>query len=350
MTAFHIHRQHGQKQSKVWMILLIPFFLLLALGAFAYIWFTMSLAPLSGSQQEVVVTIPVGASAPEIGETLEDMEIIRSALSFDVYTRINGSRDVLQAGSYRFSPTESVQRIVERIVSGDVATDLFTILPAQRLDQVKASFLSAGYSQAEVAEAFRPENYTNHPALVGKPVNANLEGYLYPNSYQKTDTTTVNEIIKASLDEMAEALSPDLQAEFSMQGLSVFEAVTIASIVEREVSSSEDRAIVAQVFLKRYKEGIMLGSDPTALYGALVAGIEPSVRADTPYNTRIYTGLPPGPINNVSTASLFAVARPADTEYLFFVSGDDGNTYFSNTLAEHEALTARYCTELCRSY
>ena len=93
-----------------------------------------------------------------------------------------------------------------------------------------------------------------------------------------------------------------------------------------------------------------LGSDSTAIYGAAVNGLELAIFADTPYNTRIYSGLPPGPISNISQQSLDAVANPSDTQYLYFVSGDDGKTYFAETLAEHEANTAKYCIELCKLF
>jgi UPF0755 protein len=350
MTAFHIHRQHTKKRSKLWLLLLSPFVIVAVAIVVSVGWYKSSLQPVSDSKEEVIVTVQVGATAPQIGDILDDKGLIQSSLSFDIYTRINNYRDKLQAGGYKFSPSQSVEQIVNQLVTGAVATDLFTILPAQRIDQVRAAFVSAGYSVDEVDKALNPSNYAGHPALVGKPENANLEGYLYPDSYQKTNTTTVEQIIEASLDEMADALTPELLASYQEAGLSPFEAITIASIVEREVNNTDDRLIVAQVFLKRYREGMMLGSDPTALYGALLAGIEPSVFADTPYNTRLYTGLPPGPINNISSMSLQAVANPGDTDYLFFVSGDDGKTYFSNTLAEHEALTAQHCIELCKSY
>ena len=351
MAAFHINRQLTHKKRFSFLKLIFAIFILLAfLFAGALIWYQNSLEPVSSSTEEKVVTIEVGATTSEIGQLLEDEGLIRSETSFSIYTRFNNYRGKIQAGGYKISPSLSTQEIVDKLVSGDVATDLFTILPAQRIDQIRAAFAADGYTVDEINSALDPENYEGHPALEGKPVESNLEGYLYPNSYQKTDATVAGEIVKAALDEMADALSPELKAEFEKKNLSTFEAITLASIVEREVNNSEDRAIVAQVFLKRFQEGISLGSDPTALYGALLFGIEPSVFADTPYNTRIYTGLPPGPINNVSTASLMAVAYPADTDYLFFVSGDDGKTYFSNTLAEHEALTAEHCIELCNSY
>ena len=115
----------------------------------------------------------------------------------------------------------------------------------------------------------------------------------------------------------------------------------------RKLVKSADRPVVAQVFLKRYKEDMRLGSDVTAYYGARLAGKEPSLGYDSPYNTRLHSGLPPGPISNVSAGSLEAVAFPAQTDWLYFVAGDDGITHFSKTLQEHEALTAKYCKKLC---
>lgn len=114
------------------------------------------------------------------------------------------------------------------------------------------------------------------------------------------------------------------------------------------MSKEDDRPLVAQVFLRRLQVGMPLGSDPTAFYGAIIAGQEPSLPYDSPYNTRMHGGIPPGPISNVAEGSLRAVAFPADTDYLYFVAGDDGTTHFSRTLKEHEELTRKFCTELCR--
>lgn len=350
MAAFHAHKQHSRGFSKLWLLLLLPVFMIFIAVAGSVIWYRNSLEPVSDSTEQIVVTVPVGSTAPEIGKNLESRDLIKSAYSFELYIRLNDYKDKLQAGGYKFTQSQSVEEIVKDLVNGNVATDLFTILPAQRLGQIKTSFIEAGFSLDEVNLALNPESYIGHPALKDKPADANLEGYLYPESFQMTENTTATQIVEASLDEMASVLTPAMQAKFTSEGLNLYQAVTLASIVEREVNKPEDRPIVAQVFLKRYNEGIMLGSDPTALYGALLVGLEPSVFADTPYNTRLYTGLPPGPINNVSEQSLLAVANPADTNYLFFVSGDDGKTHFSNTLEEHEAATSKYCIELCKSY
>lgn len=321
-----------------------------SLVAGGYYWYTSNLQPLSENETTVVVPIPVGLSASEIATLLEDKQVIRSASAFEWYMKLNNLRNSLQAGTYEFSPSQSVASIADELVARETSNDFITILPAQRLDQLRATFAEAGYSSSEISIALRPETHAGHPALKTIPAGKNLEGYLYPDTYLKTAETPLTDIIKLSLDEFALYFTPEVIQAFENQGLSPYEGLVISSIVEREVSNDQERRTVAQVFVKRYREGMMLGSDPTALYGALIAGIEPSVSADTPYNTRIYTGLPPTPINNVSSESLQAVANPADTEYLYFVSGDDGVTRFSYTLAEHEALTAQYCITLCRSY
>ena len=174
-----------------------------------------------------------------------------------------------------------------------------------------------------------------------------LEGYLYPETFHRTATTSPEEIIKQSLDEMQKHLTPDLRAAIVRQGLTVHDGIKLASIIEQEVSNPEDKKVVAQVFLKRLREGIALESDPTALYGAVKDGAEPSLQYDSPYNTYNNRGLTPTPISNVSQSSLEAVAHPANTDYLYFVAGDDGKTYFSRTLSEHEALTEQHCKKLC---
>jgi UPF0755 protein len=146
---------------------------------------------------------------------------------------------------------------------------------------------------------------------------------------------------------MDRQLTPEIRSAFAAQGLSAYQGLTLASIVEQEVSRSSDRAQAAQVFLKRLRTDSTLGSDVTAYYGAIKAGQKPTTSYDTPYNTLLHKGLPPTPISNVSNASLQAVAHPADTDWLYFVTGDDGTTHFSKTLEDHEALTQQYCHKLC---
>ena len=307
----------------------------------------VNLRPVSASERSQLVTIPSGASASEIATELKKAGVIRQAWAFEWYIRNNDLRDRLQAGTYAIKPSQSTPDIAQTITNGQVATDTITILPGKRLDQIRQSFINNGFKAEDVDHALNPALYKDHPALVDKPEGASLEGYLFPDTFQKMAETKPETIIRASLDEMQAHLTPELRKAYVAQGLTVHQGVTLASIITQELSKPEDQAKAAQVFLKRLREDIVLGSDVTALYGAVVSHQKPSFTYDSPYNTHLHRGLPPGPISNVTANALKAVANPAQTDYLFFVAGDDGTTYFSRTLAEHEALTAEHCKKLC---
>lgn len=306
-----------------------------------------NLKPYSNSQNSQLITIEKGASVKEIAAILKQKSVIKSDWAFEWYVRNSGVRDQLQAGTYSLKPSLSIPQIVSIISRGNIAKDLITILPAKRIDEIRDGLINAGFTSGEVDQALSAELYANHPALVDKPTGANLEGYLYPESFERTAETKPSEIVKLSLDQMQKYLTPDIRTAIVRQGLTVHEGIILASIVENEVSKPEDRPKVAQVFIKRYKSGIKLQSDATAGYGAVLDGKEPSLRYESAYNTYQHKGLPPTPISNVSKTSIEAVAFPASTDFLYFVSGDDGTTHFSHTLEQHEELTKKYCTKLC---
>lgn len=322
--------------------------LMLAL-ALVSIWrfYEENLKPVSGNAQTTSITIDAGATPRDIADLLHDRGVIRSAWTFERYVQSQGVSGYLQAGTYSLSPSESVQQIVGQLTHGKVTTQLVTILPGQRLDQIRQSLINDGFSKADVDAALQPSAYAGNAALVDKPDANSLEGYLYPDSFQRASNTTASQIVQESIAEMQTHLTPSLRAAFASEGLSTYQGIILASIVEQEVSNQNDRAQAAQVFLKRLKVGMQLGSDVTALYGSRLAGQPGSLTYDSPYNTLIHKGLPPTPISNVSDSSLNAVAHPAHTDWLYFVAGDNGKTYFSKTLAEHQALTQKYCHKLC---
>ena len=317
------------------------------LGYVAVRYRNNNLKPVSTNQTTVTITIPTGSSLSDVSMLLKINNLIRNEWVFKQYVRSKGLQDKILAGTYALKPSQSVSDIVEILTEGRVDNELVTIKPGQRLDQIKQTFINAGFSVKETEEAFEPAQYEGHPALVDKPRGANLEGYLYPESFQKDGTTKPTQIITSSLDEMQKRITPELRAQFAKRGLSVYQGITLASVIEKEVSVISDKALVSQVFYKRLSMDMGLESDPTAFYGAIIAGQEPSLRYDSAYNTYLVKGLPPGPISNVTQESLRAAANPANTDWLFFVAGDDGKTYFSKTLAEHEVNIDRYCKKLC---
>lgn len=323
---------------------------LLLLAATVGVWryYEVTLQPASSTASPQTVEIDKGVSPKQIANLLHQKGLIRSAWTFEAYVRHEGAGAALQAGTYNLSPNQSTPAIVSQLTHGKVSTKLVTILPGQRLDQIRQSLINDGFSESDVDTALQPAQYESNAALVDKPIGNSLEGYLYPDSFQRTSTTTASAIVQESINEMQQKLTPSLRAAFAKDGLSTYQGIVLASVLEQEVNSTSDKAQAAQVFLKRLSIGMPLGSDVTAMYGSRLAGQGTSLAYDSVYNTRIHTGLPPTPISNVSISSMNAVAHPAATDWLYFVAGDDGTTHFSKTLEDHEALTKQYCHKLCQ--
>lgn len=306
------------------------------------------LKPVSTNQTTQIFTVEKGSSVKEIGAKLEDEKLIRSAWAFQLYIHSKELGNKLQAGTYALAPSQDVPEIVTTLTRGEVTVKLVTILPGRRIDQVRADFINAGFAPESVDLALDPAQYGDLPALAYKPAEVTtLEGLLWPDSYQKQPDTDPATIIRQSLEDMGEKLTPDVQAAFAAQGLTTYQGLILTSMITQELSKPADQAQAAQVFLSRLKIDMSLGSDPTAKYGAILAGRAPDLTYDSPYNTLMRKGLPPTPISTITASALTAATNPAATDWLYFVSGDDGTTHFSRTLAEHEALTAQYCHELC---
>lgn len=326
---------------------LMVILLMVFVAVSARTWYVVNLRPAQSESSPTKVIIESGSSEEQIAKLLKDKNLIKSELAFKTYVKNSKYSGLLKSGAYELDGVLSTQEIVAMLGGGKDASVLFTIPPGLRIDQIKERFIKAGYTEAEVNEAFDAINYQNHPALTGKPKSASLEGYLYPESFRITAQTPAKDVVRQSLDQMAKRLTPERLNAFKAQGLSSHEALILASLIEEELSIKEDKRVVAQVFLKRLREDISLGSDVTYIYAAAVFGGVASPELDNPYNTRKFTGLPPGPIANMSESSLDAVAYPTDTEYLFFISGDDGKTYFAYTMQEHEENIKKYCQKIC---
>lgn len=322
------------------LLIIVALVLIGILGAGAYIKmaYDSGLKAASSTSEKVNFSVEKGMTVDEISKSLKEKGLIKNDLVFRYYMRTHKNIGNIQAGEYLLDKNQTLEDIVRVLTGGKVATDQVTILPAKSLELIKKSFIKSGYSQDEVESALNPSLYSAHPALAGKPAGATLEGYLYPETFQKTSDTKLQDIIKLSLDEMNKRLSPDVKQGFADQGLSVYQGITLASIVENESATSNDRAKVASVFLNRLKIKMRLESNATDEYSA----------NNPAYDTYKIDGLPPGPISNVSGSSLEAVAHPVQTDYLFFVTADDHKTtYFSKTVEEHNALVRQYCKLNC---
>ncbi len=338
--------QKKKRRAWVWILLALLGLAAIALGA-AVIWYKVSLSPVNAKDtSRSRITITEGMSPSAIGSLLEKNKLIRSKYAFDIYTRLSGTRSQLQAGAYALSPSETTQAIVGDIVSGKVDGFSLTFLPGATIKEDKEVLVKAGYSSGEVDMAFG--KVYNDPLFATKPLTADLEGYIYGETYKFNGDATVEQILTRTFDEYYQVVKGnDLVHAFKKQGLTLYQGITLASIIQREVPNATDQKQVAQIFLKRYREGMTLGSDITAYYGADKEGLTRSVSTDTPYNTRIHKGLPPGPIASPGLTALQAVAHPAAGDYLYFLSGDDDVTYYAKTEEEHQANITNHCQVKC---
>jgi UPF0755 protein len=321
--------------------------ILLGIVGAAWFWYQAQLAPLgTDTNEHIKVIIESGSTPVQIADQLEQEGVIRSSTAFGLYTRFSQTQNQLQAGSYRLSPADSTPDIVGHLVSGNVDTFDITFLPGATLKENREVLIKASYSEAEVDEALGA-SYES-PLFEDKPASADLEGYIYGDTYKFGSGATVGEILQYTFDTYASVVQEnDLVAKFKTRGLTLYQGITLASIVQRE-SGGGDEAQIASVFYNRLRIDMVLGSDVTYQYAADKAGVPRDVNLDSPYNTRRYPGLPPGPIAAPGLRALLGVANPAQTDYLYFLSGDDNVTYYGTTLAEHEKNIADHCKEKCQ--
>jgi UPF0755 protein len=320
--------------------------LLIGLFTWAFVWYQVSLSPVGKDLNEKVkITIAPSTSPAAIGQQLEEKKIIRSAQAFGYYTRLSGTQNKLQAGTYRLSPAESTQEIVEHLTNGNVDTFDITFLPGATLADNRKVLIAAGYSESEVDAALK-STYTSQ-LFEGKPAGADLEGYIYGETYRFGSSATVAEILEYTFETYLDVIETnDFITKFQARNLTLYQGITLASIVQRE-SIGGDEGQIAQVFYNRIDQGMVLGSDVTYQYIADKTGVARDPNLDSPYNTRRYPGLPPGPIAVPGLAALKAVADPTPGDYLFFLSGDDDVTYFGRTVEEHEQNIVNHCKVKC---
>lgn len=313
-------------------------------------WYVWATQPLDRrSDQEIRITVESGDSPIVIAETLKDHGIVRSATAVRVYTELTGTKNKLQAGGYSLSPSQSVADIVDHLVKGKTDDFSLTIPPGVTLKALREELKKYGYTDDEISQAYEA-TYTS-PLLVDKPSGVSLEGYIFPETFKVDPNSNLQDLFKRSFAELYADLQQDgLVAKFKSHGLNIHQALTLASIVQKEVSNPADQKQVAQVFYSRLANNIPLGSDVTFMYAAELMDVPASVGLDSPYNTRKYGGLPPGPIANMDLSALQAIANPAPGDYLYFVAGDGqykGQIFYSHTDEEHQANIEKYCHDLC---
>lgn len=323
--------------------------LLLAACAGLFIWYNSELSPVdAGNNNKKLVTIVSGSTPDAIANQLKEEGLIRNPTAFLVHARIEGVQNSLQAGTYRLSPSESTPEITKHLTSGKVDSFNIRFLPGATVADNRQVFLDAGYSETEVDAAFA-KTYDS-PLFEGKPATADLEGYIYGETYSFATDTTVEDILRHTFSQFYGIVEENNLVElYKAHGLSLYQGITLASLVQKEATAGgEEMPQLAQVFYLRLAEGMPLGSDVTYQYAADKLGVQRDTNLDSPYNTRRYPGLPPGPIAAPGKKALLAVANPAEGSYRYFLHGDDDVTYYGYTFEEHEANIRNHCQEKCK--
>jgi UPF0755 protein len=298
------------------------------------------------SGEAVTVVVEQGATARRIGALLEKAGLAPDAFLFDLAARLSGKAGQLKAGEYRIVKGTGIMHIVGAMARGEVAQVRVTLAEGLTAAQMAQALERAGVTGAdkfmEIVNA--PPEWVHAEFSFVEP-GASLEGYLFPDTYSFAKGIAASRVVRAMLGRFQQVVQSRLEGALQsgssdalMRGLTPREALVLASIVEREAKVPEERPVIAGVFLRRLKIGMPLQSCATVQY-VLPTPKEHLTVADTqidsPYNTYIVSGLPPGPISNPGLSSVEAVLNPADGNELYFVAQPDGRHVFSSSYAEH---------------
>lgn len=308
----------------------------------ALAWYLFcALVPTGSGKNTHDISFTTGSGIRKLAAELKRGGIIRSSWHFVLASRLRGVAHSLKAGDYRFNDGMTTGKILQKIVAGDVDYRRFT--------------LPEGYSIYQAAELLEQKGYFKKESFLGKCRDSALlrrvgvaadsaEGYLFPATYnlplQGSEEQLIGQMTAAFEKNVAQ-----LDLERHQGGLSKHSLVTLASLIEKEAVAPEEKPLISSVFYNRLRIGMPLQSDPTAVYGVRAFGGKVT-RADigrqSPYNTYLNRGLPPGPIGNPGLGALRAAQHPAATQYLYFVARKDGTHQFSRTLEEHNRAVNRY--------
>jgi peptidoglycan lytic transglycosylase G len=292
-----------------------------------------------------IVDIPEGSGAARALDILVARGIVqRSPLALP-YLKLTGRSRAIKAGEYRFIRPMTPGEVFDKIIGGDVHYRRVTVLEGSRSDEIVAQFVRSGFgTEEEFLEVVRDVSLV---ADLDEEAS-DLEGYLFPDTYNLQKGTTPRAIVTMMVARFREVFQPDMVELATQRGLTVHQAVTLASLVERETASPDENALVSSVFHNRLRRGMRLQCDPTVIYALEMRNAfdgnlrKVDLQLDSRYNTYRYFGLPPGPIGSPGAAALRAAVEPAATDYLYFVSMNTGKHYFSRTLSDHNRAVWEY--------
>lgn len=301
--------------------------------------------PYKDYPDSVTIEVKKGATVSTVGLRLSREKIIANYLYFRIYYRLFFAGASIKSGEYQFDRPMTIKEVIEMLTQGRVVLHKVTIQEGLIIKEIAALLEQArGISAESFIKA------ANNMTLVQDlaPGADSLEGFLYPDTYHVRRDTDANDMVRLLVNKFKENFTDSMKWRAEKLGMSIRQVVTLASLIEKETSSREERFLISSVFHNRLKLGMTLGCDPTIIYALKRMGKYTGklgwkdLKLDSPYNTRLYSGLPPGPICNPGYASIEAALFPENTQYLYFVAKNPQSHYFSKTLDEHNWAVRKF--------
>jgi UPF0755 protein len=322
-------------------------------GDRGYGWYNAQLHdPMSQTSQKVAFHIDSGESTPQIADDLQAKGLIRNAQVFQLYVKYMAHGARLEAGDFTLDRNMSMLQIIAALGQARVQQLSVTLPEGSTMAGMAGVVGRSGLGTADQYVAAARDAAWQYPFLQGRPATApaNLEGFLFPDTYQLDKGSTPRDLVKRQLDRFAQQVTPALQAQIAQAAParpaeSLFAIITLASIVEREVTRDPDRSIVCGIFYNRLAQGMALQDDVTVLYGLgkLQGPLTDQDKAtNTPFNTYLHPGLPAGPISNPGLSAINACVNPQKSSYYYFFADAKGVTRYARTYAEHQRQQQQY--------
>jgi len=298
------------------------------------------------SSSPQIFQVKKGQGAFEIAKNLKKERLIKSEFSFLLYLVLKGKTKSLQAGYYLLSPSMTPFEIAQKLIEGDVIFEKITIVEGENKNEIAEYLEEKGILKKENFLEKIKLKYWREKYEFLKDVKAeDLEGFLFPDTYFVKKGETEEEIISKFLDNFDKKVNEKLREEISEKGKSLYDILILASLLEKEVKTFEDKKLVAGILWKRLENEIPLQVDATITFitGKKTIKIPAGdLKIDSPYNTYKYKGLPPTPICNPGLESILAAISPQQSDYWYYLTTPEGNTIFSKTLKEHNIAKAKY--------
>ncbi len=322
------------------------------MGVVYFSWYKWNLRPVdSGDQTNTVVDVPTGSSVKQIAVKLEEEGIIRSSSAFSTFVRWSGLQGSLKAGSFLLRPSMTAKEVVDILTSGVSQEMILTIPEGFTVADIDKLLADKKMTQpGEIIACAKTCDFSFY-AFVPKTVPANapggkVEGYLFPDTYfVLRQGLTAEKLIRRLLDTFQKRVVEGLASDIKSSEYSLQEIMAMASLVEEETRANEERPMVAGILWKRFDVGMKLDVDAAVRYllGKKTQAITSvDLQTDSPYNLRKVKGLPPTPIANPGLQSITATLRPVDSEYWFYLHGNDGVIRYAETNDEHNENRAKY--------